>query len=253
MEINWSTFVLEIINFLILIWILQHFFYVPIKKIISKREKSIQTKLDDAKKAHDNSESLKNQYENRLLEWNKEKSQAQIKLKSEVEIEKTRLMRELHKTIEEEREKEKILQQHKIENTLHQNERIAIEQGTAFTANLLSKFASPELENKIIDFVIKELKQLPTEKTDSIKANYVKDSKAPEITSAFHLDDHQRLGLKNVLSNLIGTPIQCKFKENTDLLAGLSITLGAWDFQANLQTELKEFSQMRHEVASKNI
>lgn len=31
MELSWSTMVLEIINFLVLIWTLNHFLYMPIQ------------------------------------------------------------------------------------------------------------------------------------------------------------------------------------------------------------------------------
>jgi len=42
MELNWSTFLLEIINFLILVWILKHFFYKPILDVIAHRRADIE-------------------------------------------------------------------------------------------------------------------------------------------------------------------------------------------------------------------
>ena len=49
MEFNLSTFILEIINFLILIWILQRLFYKPLLEIIAKRKQFIDQSLADAK------------------------------------------------------------------------------------------------------------------------------------------------------------------------------------------------------------
>lgn len=41
MDFDWTTFILEIINFLILIWILKHFLYRPVLKVISERRSGI--------------------------------------------------------------------------------------------------------------------------------------------------------------------------------------------------------------------
>ena len=52
MEFNVSTFILEIINFLILIWILQRLFYKPLLEVIAKRKQTIDQALADAKTVH---------------------------------------------------------------------------------------------------------------------------------------------------------------------------------------------------------
>ena len=43
MEVDWTTFALEIINFLILVWILKRFFYHPVLDIIARRRICIET------------------------------------------------------------------------------------------------------------------------------------------------------------------------------------------------------------------
>ena len=42
MEINWTTFVLEIVNFLILVWLLKHFFYRPVLAVVARRSNNSQ-------------------------------------------------------------------------------------------------------------------------------------------------------------------------------------------------------------------
>ncbi len=239
----------EIINFLVLVWLLKHFFYKPVTNIISKREKSIQDKLNEAKKIHDDAESLKSRYENRISEWNSEKLQVQKQLKSDIEIERTKLLDELHKELEQEREKEQVLQKRQIEDSLHKNEQIAIQHGAAFCSHLLSCFASPELEISIIDLVTKELENLSSEKVNLIQSNYLEKSRPIEVYSAFDLDDHQREKLNNAFINLIGSPIKCSFKQNAKLIAGLNIFIGSWNMRANLQEELEGFTQFNREIS----
>ena len=57
LELNWSTLLLEIINFLILVWILKHFFYKPVLAVIARR-RSIEESLNDANTLHEDAEAL---------------------------------------------------------------------------------------------------------------------------------------------------------------------------------------------------
>nr|WP_305908691.1 ATP synthase F0 subunit B [Methylomarinum sp. Ch1-1]MDP4521541.1 ATP synthase F0 subunit B [Methylomarinum sp. Ch1-1] len=59
MEFNLSSFFLEIINFLILIWILQRLFYRPIRDMIARRKELIDHSLGQAEQMRKEAEQLK--------------------------------------------------------------------------------------------------------------------------------------------------------------------------------------------------
>lgn len=73
MEFNWTTFFLEIINFLVLIWILKRLLYQPIKKVILARKEAVQKTLDAANQAKKEATDLQAKYEDRSKEWGKRK------------------------------------------------------------------------------------------------------------------------------------------------------------------------------------
>ena len=37
MQLDWTTFILEIVNFLVLLWILKRFFFRPVREAIARR------------------------------------------------------------------------------------------------------------------------------------------------------------------------------------------------------------------------
>ena len=74
MQFSWSTFVVEIVNFLILVWVLQRVLYLPVKKSILDRKQKIQASMDAAVQLKSEAQLLQTQYENRLNEWDKEKT-----------------------------------------------------------------------------------------------------------------------------------------------------------------------------------
>ena len=89
MELNWSTFLLEIINFLVLVWILKHFLYKPILDVIARRRAGIEDRLAKAQQLHDEADTLKAEYENRLVDWEHERQQARVTLAQELNEEPT--------------------------------------------------------------------------------------------------------------------------------------------------------------------
>ena len=48
MKINWFTVIAQVINFLILVWLLKKFLYKPILNAVNDREKKISDELKDA-------------------------------------------------------------------------------------------------------------------------------------------------------------------------------------------------------------
>lgn len=79
MEFSWSSFILELINFIVLVWILKFFFYRPVQQVILKRKQAVQNDLDKAQTMHDEAQKLQEQYTNRLQIWDIEKEQERKK------------------------------------------------------------------------------------------------------------------------------------------------------------------------------
>lgn len=247
MELNWSTFLLEIINFLILVWILKHFFYKPVLNVIARRRRSIEKSLNDANTLHEDAEALRVQYDNRLAEWEKERQAAHTSLDKEIETERTRRMEALRATLGEEREKARVIEQRALEASRLRAEETALAQGAQFSARLLSVAAGPELEQRLLDLLLKELTSLPPERLSTLRAAAGKTADRILVTSAYPLDDAARLSLERTLASVLAVTPPFHYEQDKDLLAGLRVTMGSWVLRANLQDELKSFSELAHE------
>ena len=56
MQIDWWTFALQVVNVLVLLWLLAHFFFRPVARMISARQAATQKVLDDAAAAREAAE-----------------------------------------------------------------------------------------------------------------------------------------------------------------------------------------------------
>lgn len=243
MELNWSTFSLEIINFLVLVWILKRFLYRPVLDLIARRKAGIDKSVAEAQDLRREAQSLQEQYEHRFAEWEREKEKARARLRDDLEAERARLQARLLASLEEEREKARALEEHRAADLERRNEEAALAYAATFAARLLSRVAGPELEGRLVDLVVEELAGLTPEKRQALRDSLSETKRSPAVTSAYPLGEKQRAELAQALAQFLGRQITCEFGEDRRLLAGLRIAMGAWVLKANLQDELKFFAE----------
>ncbi|MGB5440311.1 MAG: ATPase, partial [Gammaproteobacteria bacterium] len=129
MELNWSTFVLEILNFLVLVWILKHFLYKPVLDVIARRRAGIEKIHAEAEALHKDAEGLKQQYEGRLADWEQERRQLRETLASELDAERAGKLAELQTTLEQEAQKAQVAEARRQADATRNIEETALLQG----------------------------------------------------------------------------------------------------------------------------
>ncbi len=249
MELNWTTFVLEIVNFLILVWILKRFLYKPILEAVARRKAAIDKTLSDAKARQDDAKTLELQYQNRLADWESEKEKLRTGLREEIAAQRTKMMASLQESLVQEREKARTLEERRMKELEKRTAEEGAVTGAQFTARLLGRLASAEVEARIVDLVLEDVSLLPAEQVQAMKTA-VHDGEHPvKVTSAFPLPATQRDAIAQKLQAVIQDKLAIEFKEDSHLVAGLRISIGPWVLNANLEDELRFFaSALRHDA-----
>jgi F-type H+-transporting ATPase subunit b len=148
----------------------------------------------------------------------------------------------------EQRRKEEVLTARRDENLLREARQQAQVLSEQFAAKLLSRIAGPAVEGRLLEMLLEDLSGLPEEQRKNLAAAY-RDNQAPvQVISAFPLNDAQRQALSAALQKTLGTAINCEFREDPAVVAGVSVHIGAHYLQANLKEELRFFGDvLRHE------
>lgn len=246
MELNWSTFVLEIINFLVLVWILKRFLYRPVLNVIARRRTSIEKSLADAKALHDDAEDLQTRYQDRLAAWEQERQQARQQLGQDIESERLQGLEALQSELEQEKEKARVAEERRQIDARRKIEEVALTQAARFASRLLSDAVGPELEARLVDLLLEQLPALPAARVEALRCACAEAPSPTVVTSACPLTDAQREALENALKPVTSATIPWKYEQDPALLAGVRITVGAWVLGANLQDELKAFAEFAH-------
>jgi F-type H+-transporting ATPase subunit b len=246
-ELSWSTFVLEIINFLVLVWILKRFLYKPVLEVIARRKAGIEQTLAEAADLRTGATALQAQYGARLAEWAEEREKAREDLNLELEAQRARKLTEIQTALEQEREKTRVAEARRQEDIVHKLEETALDQGAQFAQRLLQQAAGPDLEARLVEMVIAELSALSEERAAELRNSYGTTPEAVVVASAFPLPDEQRQRLEQALVHATGLVEPLLLEQQAELLAGVRITRGPWVIGANLLDELEGFSGLAHD------
>jgi len=247
LELSWSTFLLEILNFLVLVWILKRFLYRPVAAILEKRRENIDQKLNEATKLRAEAVELEQQYQGRLGDWELEKQHAHESLQLEIQAEQKKLLEQLEKELSSEREKAAAIEQRHQTETLKHLQQNAHAQGAQFAAKLLNAMADAELESRLFDLLITTFDELNEEHLTTLSNACKTSADNIVVTSAFPLSNTQHQQLEQKLSTLCQQSISINYIQDTSLLAGLRICIGAWMLCINLQDELRGFAELSND------
>ncbi|MGZ5030081.1 MAG: F0F1 ATP synthase subunit delta [Methylobacter sp.] len=247
MEFNLSTFIFEIINFLILIWILQRIFYKPLLEVIAKRKQFIDQSLSEAKNLKLQAEQQCSHYENRQKLWEQEKQAAISALHRQMEAERKAHLDKLNADLEQERQKANVLLAKQRRELQQQVEKQSLRNGAKFAGMLLHQSAGPELEARLFKLLIDNLVTLPEACKQCLSMMGNKKSVPIKITSAYPLPVEMRQQLEQKLGALINSQLNFQYHQDKALIAGLRMDIGAWVLNANLQHELTGFAEIANE------
>lgn len=245
MQFDWTTFALEVLNFLVLLWILKRFLYQPVLGVLDARQKIIHDQAAQAEAVRKEADTMKAQYEKRLSEWKLERDQAWQTLEQQLAQEKNNRLDALKKEVADEKEKAKA----RDAALAASHEAALARQATAnayrTTAIMLQRLASAELMERIVNLFEEDLNSLPDAQRSTLRdaVARLEQNALVEIVTSHPLAELQRQRLAQALTAAAAQKLQPAFKEQPDLIAGLRVSVGQCLLQANLADELSFFSE----------
>lgn len=240
MEINWTTFALEIINFLALLWILKRFLYRPVMQTLAERRSGIERTLAEARATEAQAASMKQQFERRLADWEQEKASARTRFEAELAAERGRQMDALARELAGERERSAAVETHRRETQRRELATQAGSEARRFASVLLARVAGPDLEARLLEVFVEELAALPEESLAAVRSGR---NGQGVLRTAYVLNDEQRRLLSGAIDARLGQGIALDFVVDPALLAGVRLSLGAWQLDFSLAGEMAFFAQ----------
>jgi len=243
-ELNLSTFLLEILNFLVLVWILKRFLYQPVLDVIARRRESIDKTMSEARDIERDARALQERYNGRLAEWEAERAKSREALDRELDEERSMRLAELRSSLDEERRKMHAAESQRMADLRARDEQRALTLAARFATRLLELSATVELETKLVEQVIADLEAMSAERLTALLGNPDRPPQSISVTSAYPLSQEHMDKLGGCLGKLLELENPLRFERDADLLAGIRVTIGDCVLGLNLQDELEGFARL---------
>ena len=249
MAIDWFTVGAQIVNFLILIWLLNKVLYKPVITALAKRETQIAARLRDAEQKAAAAEAEKRSLQVMQEQLKADAAAEMRRAKEEADTIRDELTRAARREIATSREQWLLSLAREKDSFLHETSLSIADCFHELAAHALRDLAGDDLEKRIFTVFLAELEKLTPDDHAAISRYLAETGEQAAITSAFPLSPALQDEIGRRLESLWGANPP-RFLLDPSLLAGIHIEAAGkkmkWDigiyleqFQKKLTTNLE--------------
>jgi len=254
MNINWFTVIAQIINFLLLVWLLKKFLYKPVLDAIDEREKKIVARLEDAKSKNEAAKKEQDEFAEKNKQFDAQKKELMDKAIADTKLQKDKLLEDAGKEVDALHAK-----QQKAIVDMQQNLKKIIAQQTqkevfGISRKTLKDLAGVDLEEQAAKLFISRLQQLKDQKKQQFIDAFKSVAKPILIQSAFELQEKQQTEIKKVVDEILGAQTEIEFKAAPEIIGGIELNANgyklSWSISAYLDLLQNSLSNTLKDTAA---
>ena len=251
MKINWFTVIAQVINFLLLVWLLKKFLYKPILKAVDEREKRIASQINDANHLKEEAKKEQDEFAKKNTDFDQQKKGLMDKALADTNTQRQKGLDEAKE--EANKLSAKLEQASKEKQKTEQVEiaRRAQKQVLAITRKALTEIASGSLDVQTAEIFIKKLKEFKEEEKKRFIEAFQSNANTILIRSAFDLPAKQQQDIAQAVDAVLGTKSTLQFKTVPGIISGIELSTNgyklAWSFSEYLDSLEKNISETMKE------
>ena len=245
---DWFTVSAQVLNFLILVWLLKHFLYKPILKALDAREDLIAKKIMDADSVNAEAEKEREKFRDKNDEFDRRRDELMNGARDEVNNERRRLLDEALQAVdllrlkqqEEMKREQQALSQSIIKKT--QAEVFAI------TRKTLADLADAALEEQMLKVFNLRVLNMDAGVKESVAAALKASNNPVQVRSAFDIPSGQKNNVQQSLNEIFSDEIPVRFETAPGLISGIELSANgqkvAWSISEYLVSMEKSVAEL---------
>lgn len=255
MLIDWFTVGAQVVNFLILVWLLKRFLYHPVLDAIDARERRIAGELAQADATRADAERERDRFHGKSEDIDHRRSELLRQATAEANAERQRLLDEARKAAAElsaRRQESLRLEALQLQQALTQR---AQQEVFSISRKTLADLADTELEGRMVAVLARRLRDLSAADRAALGAVFKDAPTSISVRSAFELPAAARAELAAAIEQTLGVVPSLRFETVPELIGGIELSTDgqrlAWSIagylaslQAGVDDVLKGQTQM---------
>jgi len=245
MELDTTTFVLEIVNFLVLLWLLNRLLYRPVKAALDTRAQTQASRQQAlaARQAAIDEEAARLAQEK--AELAAQHAAAKRELAEELTALRQKQLAELANEIATEREKAAARLAQQQQALVAQQERALRSRAGGFVADYLARLASPAVEAAVVELFVNDLVRQTSAARAALRDGWSDREESPpdvEVSTAYVPPDATRTRIEAQILALMGASARIRWHVDPQLLAGICVHLPGHELEASLRRGVDAFA-----------
>lgn len=238
MNIDWFTFVAQIVNFVVLVFFLNRFLYGPITRAMSQREESIATRLHQAEQKQDDATVKLERYRHLSEELENQRKRLLEQARADSETTRQALVADARAEVQSRRDDWMSSLQREQKSLIDLIRQRASQQVISVSNSVLSQLANAELEQRILTNFLGQLKRIPPDQVEDLKSKVARNNLARVIT-AFDVSASSRSQICRSLDQQLGLK-QVDFVTLPELICGIELHVNGckigWSMREHLES-----------------
>lgn len=230
MAIDWITVSAQIVNFLILVWLLKRFLYQPVIRAMERREQRIADRLNAAEEREQQAIEKIRCYQNKTDELERQRDRILTKAREEAEHKKRQILDEAREKVAETRANWQRQASNEKAEFLDNLRRQVTDATQAIVRKALADLADTDLEERVVQIFITQLKSLDHETRKAM----AQTSEPVHVSSTFELDSAVRSRLTRAIHEHLVDGIEVCYTQSPELLCGIELSSGGRRLSWNL-------------------
>jgi len=224
MLIDWFTVGAQVLNFLILVWLMKRFLYQPILHAIDAREKRIAAELADADAKKAEARKERDEFQRKNGEFDQQRAELLAKATDEAKAERQRLLDEARQAADALSAKRRETLRNEAQNLNQALSRRTQQEVFAIARKALTDLATTSLEERMGEVFTRRLRMLDGQSKARL-GEALKTAPDPALMrSAFDLPAEQRAAIQNALNETFSAEVRVRFETAPDLVSGIELT-----------------------------
>jgi len=241
MQLDWITVVAQIINFLILVWLLHRFLYGPITRAMERRENRIKERLDNAAQEREQAEAKQQELDKRLQELEDEREAKLEQARKEAEALQRKLEGEAREEVDRKREAWLAEMREHRQDFMTQLRETMSESFRDLAEDALRTLADSTLSERMAAVLLERLEELPEDDAERL-ADAARDAGRVTIESGQPLGSDIRRKLTRAVHDLIEDDVDVDYVGDTRGMVGIRLRAGSASIEWSVDEYLDRFA-----------
>ena len=252
MIIDWVTVAAQIVNFLILVWLMKRFLFKPVLNAIEDREKRVAAELANADTKKNEAQQEREEFKRKNDAFDQQRTMLLAKAAEEALHERQRLLDESRQAAEGLKAKMQEILHNEEQNLLQSIRQRTQQEVFAITRKVLMDLAGSCLEERMVEVFIRRLSELTEQEKKLMASPLSTSSSSAVVRTTFELPQAQRSLAEVAIHEAIGSQTQIRFVISPELIGGIELVVNgqkvAWsisDYLASLELSVDELMKER--------